>query len=60
MVVGFCFANVVSEFRSCAAELVVLLCLKDDSLIVALLEGGDDLDLMSTVTLKVHRCLLLF
>ena len=50
MVVGFCFANVVSEFRSCVAELVVLLCLKDDSLIVALLEGGDDLDLMSTVT----------
>ena len=60
MVVGFCFANVVSEFRSCVAELVVLLCLKDDSLIVALLEGGDDLDLMSTVTKKVHRCLLLF
>ena len=60
MVVGFCFANLVSAFRSCVAELVVLLCLKDDSLIVALLEGGDDLDLMSTVTLKVHRCLLLF
>ena len=50
MVVGFCFANVVSEFRSCVAEFIVLLCLKDDSLIVALLEGGYDLDLMSTVT----------
>ena len=50
MDVGFCFVNIVSAFRSCVAELVVLLCLKDDSLIVALLEGGDDLDLMSTVT----------